>query len=308
MFSGIPYGRYFDTGLFRVSVDNIRLKLVYKYQNYDYKKGTSVLSVDHLCHLLDSVSLFMSGIDTEWSCKDIFKIGGYCRVCTLKGNGWTFAVLIGRYCYDADCRQIAPEVIVDYNPNKVPFDVISQILGILRPAALSYVVSQYDVAFDIPAKRRDVFLLPDMTRNYKRFDCGGALTEYSGERASHGAVKLYDKTKEMGLSEDVTRCEVTVRSKEASSLSAVFPRLYAFVDQQMEIAFMQLPFPVQACLIHPDLIDVLLRSYTYKTRVKYQEQIENYSKCVICPNNWEEIESFVGAALRYYTTPVYESR
>ena len=308
MFSGIPYGRYFDAGLFRVSIDNIRLKLVYKYQNYDYKKGASVLSVDHLCQLLDSNRYFMSGVDVEWSSKDVFKIGGYCRTCTIKGNDWSFAVMVGRYCFDADCRQVAPEAVVDYNPNKVPCEAISQVLYMLCPSALSCTVSRYDVAFDIPVNRRDVFLVPDKERNYKRFDCDGALTEYSGERSSHGAVKLYDKTKEAGLSGDVTRCEVTIEGKSGVPVSRVFPLLYAFADQQMEMAFMELPFPVQACLMHPDLIGVMLQSYTYKTRKKYQQEVERYSKCVLCPNDWNEIDSFIRSTLRHYTTLAYESR
>ena len=39
MYDGIPYGRYLDTSSCRVSVDSIRLKFTYKYQNYSYEKN-----------------------------------------------------------------------------------------------------------------------------------------------------------------------------------------------------------------------------------------------------------------------------
>lgn len=55
MYDGIPYGRYLDTSSCRVSVDNIRLKFTYKYQNFDYEKKETILSIDQLSKLIDNM-------------------------------------------------------------------------------------------------------------------------------------------------------------------------------------------------------------------------------------------------------------
>ena len=55
MYDGIPYGRYLDTSSCRVSVDNIRLKFTYKYQNFDCEKKETILSIDQLSKLIDNM-------------------------------------------------------------------------------------------------------------------------------------------------------------------------------------------------------------------------------------------------------------
>ena len=119
MYDGIPYGRYLDTSSCRVSVDSIRLKFTYKYQNYSYEKKCSVTTIDQLsCHI---DNMFFNGCDTKWSYKDFFQIGSYCRTCTISGINWSCAVLFGRYCYDSSCKQIAPEAVFDFNMPAVFF-------------------------------------------------------------------------------------------------------------------------------------------------------------------------------------------
>ena len=142
MFCGIPYGLYLDTDTCRVSIDNIRLKFEYKYNNYDFDHRQAVTSVDLISQQLDNQ--FFAGLDILWFKLDLFRIGNYCRTCTISTLDWSFAVMIGRYCFDNACKMIAPEAVMDFNPNKVPFDVVQRFVSLLKGSALSVAVQRFD--------------------------------------------------------------------------------------------------------------------------------------------------------------------
>lgn len=301
MYSGIAYNLYIDSGA-RVSIDSIRLKFVYKYQNYSWTKGFAVTSIDKLSAVIDSVFFIFQDCDIQWTYHDFFKIGSYCRTCRVSGNDWSFAVLFGRYVYDSLCRNVAPEIVLDLNPNKVPMDIIHRFVRILSDSALSSSLVRFDVAFDFPFSRDEVLLLrsADSRKSYRLFLDHGSKTEYQGPRASHGAMKLYDKSAEAGLPVPVTRCELTLDGSKLESLPDLFPRLYRFAGYQLDVSFSDLPFPVRACLKHPDLLDDMLQSVTYKTRVKYLSMLDSLQGCVLTVDDWSRVLSFLSSALSEY--------
>jgi hypothetical protein len=306
VYDGIPYGRYLDTSSCRVSVDSIRLKFTYKYQNYSYEKKCSVTTIDQLsCHI---DNMFFNGCDTKWSYKDFFQIGSYCRTCTISGINWSCAVLFGRYCYDSSCKQIAPEAVFDFNPNKVPLEILQQVIARLRGPALIVELVRFDIAFDFPCKREAVTLVQDQRRSYRLFRGKGAITEYQGARSSHGSLKLYDKTKESGLSCDVTRCEITVEGEYTGAFSELFPRIYCFDLLQLDINFASLPFHVKACLVHPDLVQLMLTSVDKKTRRKYLSMLDKVSNSSLAPDDWQAVDRFIPSALAEYAGPYTKRR
>lgn len=302
MFCGIPYGLYFDTDTCRVSIDNIRLKFEYKCNNYDFNHSHTVTSVDLISQLLDNQ--FITGLDVSWSKLDFFRIGNYCRTCTISGLEWSFAVMIGRYCFDNSCKQIAPEAVMDFNPNKVPLDIIQRIVSLLQGSALSVAVQRFDVAFDYALPREEVRLIEDKTKGYRFFREQGAITEYQGKRSKHSAMKLYDKTKETGLSIPVTRCEITVEYSAYKSVADVFPDLFFYGAEQLDMAFPVLPFEVKACILYPDLIEVLRKSCNRHTFQKHIGKVKEYRKKSLVPTNWLEIDRFIHSALTTYTKGV----
>lgn len=298
MYDGIPYGRYLDTSSCRLSVDNIRLKFTYKYQNFDCEKKETTLSIDRLSKLIDN--MFFNDCDTQWAFKDFFKIGSYCRTCTLSGLSWSCAVLFGRYCYNASCKQIAPEVVFDFNPNKVPTEIVKQVIFRLRGSALTVQLLRFDIAFDFPCKRDGVTLVQDRRRSYRLFREEGAITEYQGARGSHGSLKLYDKTKESCLSCDVTRCEITVEGGYSGALADIFPKMYCLDSLQLGFNFSSLPFAIQACVLHPDLIDRLVSSVDKKTRRKYLSMLDSITNSLLAPDNWPTVDHFISSTLFDY--------
>lgn len=302
MFCGIPYGLFLDTDICRVSIDNIRLKFTYKYNNYDFSHKQTVTSVDLISQLLNKQ--FFEGLDVSWNRLDFFRIGSYCRTCNISGIGWSFAVMIGRYCFDNSCKQVAPEAVMDFNPNKIPLEVMQRIISLLKESAISFAVQRFDVAFDYALPRSEVRLIEDKAKGYRLFREQGAITEYQGKRSAHGAMKLYDKTKEAELSVPVTRCEITVERSAYKSVADNFPDLFYYGSEQLDLAFSDLPFEAKACILYPDLIEVLRKSCNRHTFQKHIGSVRTYGKKSLVPTNWLEIDRFIQSALTTYTKGV----
>lgn len=301
MFAGIPYGDFFDTPQCRVSIDNVRMKFTYKNTNYDFEKRETLTSVDLYSERIDR--LFYDRCDIKWSYCDFFKIGNYMRTCNISGidpfsGAWSCAVMIGRYTFDSSCKQIAPEIVFDFNPNKVPIDRYMEIRNFLIDGALQVTLSRYDVAFDFPIPRDHITLIPNDRQGYKLFkDPQMGVTEYQGERSHHNAMKLYDKTKESALAVPVTRCEITVGGDYTKSLEHLFPALVVLGDLQLNTGFADLPFQVLACLYHPDLIPVLKRTVDHKTWKKYSGMIATHGQRKLIPENWNDVDRYVSSHL-----------
>ena len=307
MYTGIPYCEFLDTSIGRCSIDNVRIKFTYKFATYDWDRREAVPSIDHISNYLDVMDILdlSAGIDVSRSYKDFFKIGAYARTACIAGSDWSCAVMIGRYCFDSACKRVAPEAVLDYNPNKVPAAVAARIVSLLRGPAASFKIVRFDVAFDIPRPRSDLVLVKDPRRSYRLFEEDGARTEYQGARGSHGALKVYDKTAEMGLSVPVSRVELTVEHASFRSMADVFPRLYCFSDYQLDCSFSSLPFQVQACVLHPDLLPLLKSSSSRPTYLKYMNLMDSLSECVLVPDDFKRIDSFVTAALSTYSSGVF---
>lgn len=302
MFDGIRYGRYLDIDPWRVSVDGLRLKFEYKTNSYNFSRRETYPTIDEVSRRLDSLFYGSTpGVDIEWSIRDYFKIGGYCRTCTIKGgNDWSCAVLIGRYCYDSACKLVAPEAVLDVNPNKVPGDILRLLVGLLSGGSVRREVKRYDVAYDIPLPRSAVKLVQSQKSGYRLFRQNGAVTEYQGERGHDGALKVYDKTKEDDLAADVTRVEITYDGG-TSSHAEHFPRLLRAGELQSGMDLREMPFAVQACWHHPDLVDILKDSVSSNTFRKYMDMLEGMEGVSLSPAPWKIVDDFISSALLEYT-------
>lgn len=301
MYTGISYGEYLDTPYCRVSLDNVRMKFSYKYKNYDFEKGQAVESINLYSQVLDR--LYFDDCDTQWHYCDFFKIGNYTRTCTISGidpfsGEWSCAVMIGRYTFDSSCKQVAPEIVLDFNPNKVPAYMSTRIIQLLRDGSVGVSISRFDVAFDFPIPRDHITLIPNDRQSYKLFrESQKGVTEYQGERSNHNAMKLYDKTLESDLSVPVTRCEITIGGDYNKSIQPLFPVLVVLGELQMDMGFADLPFPVVACLLHPDLIPTLKQSSDRKTWKKYKDMIATHGQRNLTPGNWNEVDRHIRSQL-----------
>jgi hypothetical protein len=105
-------------------------------------------------------------------------------------------------------------LVLEYNPNKcdeVPY--LKSILKAFYRDFESVEVVSVDVACDMPVNILDVLYIPDGRRKYRYFNNGSDdVTYYFGNRSEDGAVKIYNKARELGIdSTNLTRYEITRR-------------------------------------------------------------------------------------------------
>lgn len=263
------------------SIDSIRIKYTYSKTAYDYEACERYDILDRLLFALDSIGSWMTGdFDTDMGRQTYFKIGNYMRTVTFKlANGNSFAVLVGRYCYDQK-NQIAPEAVLDLNPNKIPAEIWHRIARVLASMAQKITVLRFDLAVDIPLDRDQLQLVQRPGSGYEQFrDKAGAVTEYTGERSHHAAVKLYDKGADLDEPDlTCTRCEITIDPAKYKGITALWPSILSYAPVDLSMEFDALPFEVKAVILHPDLHDLLKASISRNTWPKYKRMIQNYGQ------------------------------
>lgn len=121
---------------------------------------------------------------------------------------------------------------IEFNPNKLSdCPSLYRILYFLNHRVdLDLVL--YDIAIDIPYNKRFVSMVKDK-RNYKKFyyDCEGKnITEYLGQTAEAGRVKLYNKTIESNLDYELTRLELTTTCTDFLVVQKQLPKLLVCGD------------------------------------------------------------------------------
>ena len=267
------------------SIDSVRVKFTYRKKTLVGISGTPK-PMDTLVLLLESLtanSLWMLGdFDIDAGRETSFKIGNYMRTITFKLNdGNSFAVLVGRYCFDSSVKQIAPEVIMDFNPNKIPEKIWKRIASILAPIAQKIEVQRFDLAVDLPVSRKQLELVQRPGSGYQKFISpdGKAVTEYTGERSHHAAIKLYDKGADLDLSDlTCTRCEITIEPKKFKGISQLWPTILYMAPVDLSMDFSDLPYEVLSVILCPELLPVLKAKVNRNTFTKYKKQIESYGR------------------------------
>lgn len=124
-----------------------------------------------------------------------------------------------------------------FNPNKVEcdknfVDIHNWFVENTSPAMIK--IRNFDCAIDMPIPRLHARLLKDK-RHYSLIDNGSDdVTEYLGANSKVGRVKLYNKTREAGLSFNLTRLEVT--SDLRVDINDIFPRVLILDSFQLDMS------------------------------------------------------------------------
>lgn len=271
------------------SVDSVRMKFVFRSTCYDFDHNERADTLVKVMYALTDVNLWNERLfDIQVMPEKNFKCGLYRHTVHYSNDGWSFAVLVGRYCTASRAngsgfnaaRQIAAEAVMDFNPNKVPVAAWSRIAGILRSWAASVpTVQRIDLAMDFPVDRDKLALQQRPGSGYQKFvDSKGAITEYTGERSHHAAIKLYDKAAELGINAACSRLEITIEPKRFKSISDLLPTILTTAPLDLSMDFSGLPFQVQAVLIHPDLYPLLKASVSRNTWSKFAQTINEYNQ------------------------------
>lgn len=260
------------------SIDSVRIKYTYAKTvfNFDTKQRSDTLH--HLLNSLTDTARWMAGRYDVRVSECGFRIGNYQNTVTYTlPDGHSFAVLAGRYNYDSSVKQVAPEIIFDFNPNKIPENIWMEIAGLLASMAKEISVQRFDLAMDFPISRDQLKLIQRPGSGYQRFvSKEGAVTEYTGERSHHAAVKLYDKGADLGVDLTCTRLEITIDPKRFKTTTDLFPEIHSLSPLELTMDFDALPFPLQAVILHPDLYDRLRATTSRNTWAKYMKLLDEY--------------------------------
>ena len=112
---------------------------------------------------------------------------------------------------------ILPKLRIEVNPNKHHDEkVFSDILNWIRQNCTDGVLKKYDYAIDVPFEIQNIIILN--SRKEKGLYKG---TIYRGQRSKHGFLKIYDKAKESGSEDTLTRIEYTFEHKKELSFEHI---------------------------------------------------------------------------------------
>ena len=186
------------------SFDSLRVKFTYPKCYTDLVTNERHDTLLFLLDQLDDTSRWQLRHYDVNVTRSGFKIGKYAYTFTFElSPGVSFSVLVGRYstpdaatgyAYDKVNRYVY-DAVIDFNPNKVSGTVLHEAIGLLSAYALTTTVQRFDFALDFPIDRDDLKLVQRPGSVYKCLvDPKGVKTEYTGERHSHNAIKLYRPT------------------------------------------------------------------------------------------------------------------
>lgn len=301
-----PLSQPFVTDRVVASVDALRVKYTYRASFTDLGSNQRHDTLTYLLEQLTNIQNWLCGHYDVHVTESKFRLGNYAYTVRFEAeNGSSFAVLLGRYATPEGAvgfgynkvYSYVYDAVIDFNPNKVPADVYTPVMALLASWALSVSVQRFDLALDLPAARSDLELVQRPGSGYKCFiDKKGAKTECTGERQHHSAIKLYDKAAELGYPDlDVTRCEITIDPKQLKSVKALFPDIKTLAPVDLSLAFSELPFQVQAVILHPDLYEILKASTSSNTWRKYKAMIQEYGQTLYTlPDDlFKEIDDYV---------------
>lgn len=262
------------------SLDNVRIKFTFQKSLYDFSRGQRCDTLVKTLYALTSEVLYAEGLfNIDVGKERSFKIGSYQRTVTYSYlDEWSFAVMVGRFCYDSSVKQLAPEAILDFNPNKVPIKAWKRIYTILAAYAVDISVSWCNLALDFPIERSTLSLQKRSGSERCEFENpSGDLTQYTGKRSHHGGIKLYDKAAEVGADCPCSRLEITIDPSRYKGVKKMLPTVLTTSPLDLSMEFDSLPFCVKAVLLHPDSSPLLKDDVSRNTWAKYNKQIQQYS-------------------------------
>lgn len=274
----VPYNNCLILDKIIASIDSVRIKYTYPKTIFDPNKKQRFDMLHHKLYTLTDTARWMTGRYDVKVSESGFRIGNYQNTVTYTlPNGNSFAILAGRYNYDSSVKQVAPEIIFDFNPNKIPERIWREIADLLAPMAREISVQRFDLAIDFPIARDQLQLIQRPGSGYQQFvSKEGAITEYTGDRSHHAAVKLYDKGADLGIDLICTRLEITIDPKRFKSVKDLYPEILSLAPLELTMDFDALPFPLQAVILHPDLYDRLKATTSRNTWSKYKKLLDEY--------------------------------
>lgn len=222
---------------------------------------------------VDDIQLYLNSVryDLRFQYREMFNVAAYRHNFTVEcDNGHTF--WIGLCPNSEKVTNNFKTVTVEFNPCKVGEELtfFSHYKRLVSLSKFAPLVKRFDLAIDIPVDRDRCYLIKDR-RTYQEYRNSSLdLTQYLGHRSSGGFVKLYNKAKELGISDyGLTRLELTIDYEYShfDIVQAIFPTVYVFDDYQLDINITDTDkVLLLACLGNMEYLDMLGRKKREKVK------------------------------------------
>lgn len=202
----MDYKFYRKTNQGVFSIDNLIVEYTLKNSNIDVIEYLHGLSFKY-----DLKNEYWERLNTPY-CSKYQSYNNHIHLC----NG--IYLMVGKFIMFPENKDkiITPMVKLELNPNKhFEKPVLKELLTFLKENSGMNDIKKFDYTLDINDKPKNIFVFK--TQKEKGLYKG---TRYYGQRNKHGYTKIYDKTKESNLDEDITRIETTI---EFARLDKVVP-------------------------------------------------------------------------------------
>ena len=236
------------------------------FYSLDMMRVNLKIGVEDLQRFLNSVKY-----DLRFQYREMFQVSAYRHNFTVEcENGHTF--WIGLAPNSEKVTNKFKTVTVEFNPCKVGEELtfISNYKKLVGLSKLAPEVKRFDLAIDIPVDRDRCYLIKDKRTYYEYRNSSLDLTQYLGHRSSGGFVKLYNKAKELGISDyGLTRFEMTIDYSLSSfeSVQQIMPVVYVFDDCQLDVTLTDTDkVLLLACLGNMEFLDMLGRKKREKIK------------------------------------------
>lgn len=221
---------------------------------------------------VDDIQCYLNSIkyDIRFDYREMFGVSAYRHNFKIKcDNEHTFWVGL---CVNSEKNtNMFRTCTIEFNPCKVGCELLLiNTYMKLRSLSKFTCVKRFDLAIDIPVDRDRCYLMKDK-RTYQEYrNSNTDLTQYLGHRSAGGFVKLYNKSKELGLGDfGLTRFELTLEWGFHSFYFANLwmPTVYIFDDFQLDVDIKDTDkVLLLACLSNMEYIDMLGRDKKKKIR------------------------------------------
>lgn len=236
------------------------------FYSLDMMRVNLKIGVEDVQRYLNSVKY-----DLRFQYREMFQVSAYRHNFTVEcENGHTF--WIGLAPNSEKVTNKFKTVTVEFNPCKVGEELtfISNYKKLVGLSKLAPEVKRFDLAIDISVDRDRCYLIKDKRTYHEYRNSSLDLTQYLGHRSSGGFVKLYNKAKELGISDyGLTRFEMTIDYSLSSfeEVQQIMPVVYVFDDYQLDVTLTDTDkVLLLACLGNMEFLDMLGRKKREKIK------------------------------------------
>lgn len=215
------YKPFYDSNGFTYSCDMLRLTFQFVERNDEFQ-----ISSSYLLKYFENLYLADDLVIEHYDCFQSFKFRHLLKFVLADDVSFTVGIW-----FNGPAKDSSNKGFIEFNPNKVcGYKRFLEIFETIWINVISVNISRYDLAIDIPFDRNMIHVYRSANEKYQYMINKGSITEYLRCRNKHNFTKVYDKQKESGLDQCLTRVEITIEPGN----EILYPQIYYYGSRQLD--------------------------------------------------------------------------